>query len=161
MYIKINVILLISIEVLCKVYKIVQGTKYSGDRLSRGTKLAGDQIGWGPNWLGTELAGDRLSRGTKLVGDRIGWGPFVQEDRIIGDQMWGTKCVRDQMSLSQQTIKIFHRGLETTRLRSSNTIRVSYETLVPIKKSVLSTRLNWPLRFAVSCPTWSTTPTVF
>ena len=50
----------------------------------------------------------------------------------------------------QKTTKIFHRGVDTTRLRSSNTIRVSYETLVPIKKSSLSTRLNWPLRFAVS-----------
>ena len=58
----------------------------------------------------------------------------------------------------KKTIKTFHRGVDTTRLRSSNTIRVSYETLVPIKKSSLSTRLNWPLRFAVSCPTWCRLP---
>ena len=73
-----------------------------------GIELAGDQIGWGPNWLGTNFLGTVCPGGPNCMGTicpegPINWGPFVQGDRKGGTGSPGTKCVRDQMSLSRST----------------------------------------------------------
>jgi hypothetical protein len=62
----------------------------------------GDQIGWGPFVTGTKFDGDRLSRGTKLLGTICPWGlnfrgPFVHGDRKWGTGSPGIKWVQDQM----------------------------------------------------------------
>ena len=72
-----------------------------GDHLSMGTNCLGDHLSMGTKCLGTNCPG-----GPIVLGTICPWGPSELGLFVLGDQLWGTKClgtewVRDQMRSSQ------------------------------------------------------------